>query len=714
MATLVLTVVGGVVGGPIGAAIGGLIGNAVDHEIFRPKGREGPRLTELAVQTSSYGTPIVKVFGTMRVAGSVIWATDLIESAATDGGGKGQPSTTSYSYSASFAVALSGRAIIDVGRIWADGNLLRGAEGDWKTMTGFRLYQGGEDQAPDPLISSLEGVGLAPAHRGIAYAVFEDLQLADFGNRIPSLTFEVVADAAPVAIGAMAAELAGGAIVGAGPSATVQGFSAYGDKAQAVVALLGSTAGAWFAPVGDGIEMRSDPGTLVTIADAGFGREGKRRMRTIRPIETVPRDLTVAHYDPARDYQTGVQQARRPGAGYRVEHVDLPAVVDAVAARTIAEAMLARAETERVRRTVTVDIGGIAVAPGDGVTISGENGVWRAASVSIEAMAVAIDLVPITPPMLPAIASSGRAVAAPDVAIGETILAAFETPALDDALLTQPRLTIAAAGTGAGWRRAALLYSLDDGGSWIAGGATAASAVIGVVTAPPGPGPATLRDLANGIEVELAHDAMTLRSADAGAIDHGANLALVGSELLQFAEAVQIGPRLWRLSALLRGRRGMTASHVAGERFVLVARETAVSIALPPAMIGRTVRVMASGVGDVAGPAAASVAITGISVAPPSPVHLTLDPLPDGNARLRWVRRSRLGWRWTDGLDTPLGEEREAYRVTIAVPGVADRRAIVSGPEVVLRTEELMRGAVATVRQLGTSGESAEARIDLA
>lgn len=713
MATLVLTVVGGVIGGPIGAAIGGVIGNAVDHEIFRPKGREGPRLTELAVQTSSYGTPIPKVFGTMRVAGSVIWATDLIESKSTDGGGKGQPSTTSYSYLASFAVALSGRSIQAVGRIWADGKLLRGAEGDWKTLTGFRLYRGGENQAPDPLVASLEGAALAPAHRGIAYAMFEDLQLADFGNRIPSLTFEVVADAAPVAIGLMAGELAGGAIVGDGPVATLQGFSAYGDSARTVIALLGSATGAWFAPVGDGLEMRSDPGALATIVDAGFGREGKRRMRTIRPIETVPRDLTVAHYDPARDYQTGVQQARRPGAGYRIEHVDLPAVVDAVAARTIAEAMLARAETERVRRTVTLDIGAIGIAPGDGVTITGENGVWRAASVSIESMAVAVELVPITRPTLPVIATPGRAIGAPDVAIGETILAAFETPALDDALLTQLRLTIAAAGTAAGWRRAALLYSLDDGASWIAAGATAAPAVIGVVTVAPGTAPSTLRDLANVIEVELAHAAMTLQSADAVAVDRGANLALVGGELLQFADAVQIGPRLWRLSGLSRGRRGMSAPHVIGERFVLMARETAVSIALPPAMIGRTIRVMASGVGDVTGPAAASGAISGVSIAPPSPVHLALDPLSDGSARLRWVRRSRIGWSWTDGLDTPLGEEREAYRVTIAVPGAAERRVVVTMPEMIVTEAELVSGALATVRQLGTSGESPDATIHL-
>jgi hypothetical protein len=33
------------------------------------------------------------------------------------------------------------------------------------------------------------------------------------------------------------------------------------------------------------------------------------------------------------------------------------------------------------------------------------------------------------------------------------------------------------------------------------------------------------------------------------------------------------------------------------------------------------------------------------------------------------VRRSRQGWAWTDGTDTPLGEEVELYRLTLAGPG---------------------------------------------
>jgi hypothetical protein len=69
-------------------------------------------------------------------------------------------------------------------RVWADGKPL--------DLTGLnvRIYTGGEEQTPDPLIVAKEGD--APAYRGLAYVVFERLPLANFGNRIPQMSFEVL------------------------------------------------------------------------------------------------------------------------------------------------------------------------------------------------------------------------------------------------------------------------------------------------------------------------------------------------------------------------------------------------------------------------------------------------------------------------------------------------------------------------------------------
>lgn len=151
--------------------------------------REGPRLSELAVQTSTEGAGIAIVFGRMRVTGQVIWAARFRETSQTrkSGGGKGGPKTTQYRYSLSFAVGLAEGPIGGVGRIWANGEPFESAGAV------MRVHSGAEDQAPDPLIAAIEGA--APAYRGLAYVVFEDLDLTPFGERIPNLSFEVFAAA---------------------------------------------------------------------------------------------------------------------------------------------------------------------------------------------------------------------------------------------------------------------------------------------------------------------------------------------------------------------------------------------------------------------------------------------------------------------------------------------------------------------------------------
>lgn len=730
MATLVLNVVGSVIGGPIGAAIGSIVGQAIDRNVlFKPKGREGPRLTELAVQTSSYGTQIPLVFGRLRVAGTVIWATDLMESKSRSGG-KGQPSITNYSYSASFAVLLSGRPITDVGRIWADGKLLRGAEGDFKTATGFRLHLGGAGQSVDPLIASVEGAAMTPAMRGMAYAVFENFQLADYGNRIPSLTFEVIAEPGPVSVGSIVAAVSGGQVDGGDVSQPLHGFSAYGDTVRGVLETLALAGNGWFAPSGAGLVLRdaTTPGFVLSDPGASAGGAGSaRRARSIAAIESVPRTVSITHYDPARDYQAGLQRVRRPGAGNRSERIELPAAVDGATAKAIARRSLATREAARERRQIALGWDAIDRLPGDLVTIAGEPGNWRLTGWSLEQMVLTLELIRLPgegdiatdPGAGGEGASSGRVLADHDIPQSPTLLHIFELPTIDDTVATMPRLYVAASGVGASagtWRRAALFVSTDNGARWASAGTTALPAVIGALVAAPGPGPATLWDLNAVIEVELADPHQSLAGADDIAIDGGANLALVGEELVQFGRAEQVSPVRWRLSRLLRGRRGTEAAigrQAAGDRFVLIDAATLATIDLPVARIGSTVRVMASGVGDTLGPVAASALLHGIAVRPPAPVKVAASPLPDGGVALRWTRRSRGGWRWTDGGDSPLVEEREAYRVTIAPAAGLPRFVETTEPILYLSPAEWTGAQRIQVAQLGTTAESPDANLDL-
>lgn len=192
MASLALgiagSVIGGIIGGPIGASVGYALGSALGGLLDPPKS-EGPRLNDLKIQRSQYGTVIPRIWGTVRIAGVIDWQTDLQEHKETSGG-KGGPEVTTYSYSSSFSVKLCETEIVAITKIWADGRIIWPVEGDDDAIP-ITIYYGTVDQLPDPTIEAVEGVGEVSANRGFAYVVFADWYLTEFGNRIPQLEFEL-------------------------------------------------------------------------------------------------------------------------------------------------------------------------------------------------------------------------------------------------------------------------------------------------------------------------------------------------------------------------------------------------------------------------------------------------------------------------------------------------------------------------------------------
>lgn len=211
MATILLSTVGAAIGGTfggtvlgltgaaIGKAVGATVGGLIDQKVMGSGSGvvETGRVEEFRLQGVREGTGIPRVLGRARVAGQLIWSSNFLEKVTTtsSGGGKGvsQPKLTTrkYSYSVSVAIALGVGEITRVGRIWADGQEI--AREDLK----LTVYRGSEDQEPDPVIAAVEGLEKTVPFRGTAYAVFEDLDLGPYGNRIPQFNFEVFRKAQP-------------------------------------------------------------------------------------------------------------------------------------------------------------------------------------------------------------------------------------------------------------------------------------------------------------------------------------------------------------------------------------------------------------------------------------------------------------------------------------------------------------------------------------
>lgn len=710
MATLLFSAIGTVVGGPVGGVLGALAGRQVQKAISPSSSREGARLQDLSLTTSSYGVAVPRLFGRMRVAGTIIWATDIVEHGDTQGGGKGTPSTTSYSYTASFAVALGSRPIQNVGRIWADGKLLRGAAGDLKTGGIFRFYPGHGDEQPDPLIAAAEGMDACPAWRGLAYCVFEDLQLGNFGNRLPALTFEVIADdlsGCPLSLAA----LTDGVLQGVDAAGSLDGIAGLAQPGALADLLAGLEPLFPFdCDVGaDRLSLRSvgaDAGAAIALGEpAGAAGPGISSRR----LPPDPAPAMLRYYDIDRDYQPGVQHAiGRPAPG-RETTLDLAATLGAAdAARLIDGAARAASWGRRVLSWKSCEIDP-AIMPGSIVSVPGESGLWRVHDWSWSAEGVALTLWRTALPVpISSVADAGRANISADLQGGASVLVAFELP-WDGTGPDSPQLRAGVTSPASGWCGAALYLDQGDGNLQPLGVSVRDRAVIGIATTALSAASPLLFDRANGVIVSLVAPGAALGAATARQMASGANLALLGQELIQFAQAVPLGNGQWRLGGLLRGRGGTEsaiATHVAGENFVLLGAGV-VSLDGGITDFQAGANIAASGLCDPR-PVQSAVACAGLTSRPLSPVHPICIRNADGGLTLGWTRRARGAWYWRDGVEVPLNEDAERYIVAFGRPDAPIAMWSCMQPQLQLSAAQLapfadtaVPGAF-TVRQQGT------------
>ncbi len=718
MATLVFSAVGTALGGPVGGAIGTLFGRQFDTAILGSPHREGARLKELEVTTSSYGQPIPRHFGRMRVAGQMIWATELIESTDTLGGGKNSAAITTYSYSASFAVALASRPILDIGRIWADGRLLRGTDGLLKSGGLLRVHKGHADQACDPLMLAAEGADLCPAHRDLAYVVFEDLDLSDFYNRIPALTFEVFADE-----GFDLSDVVGDLVPDADAAVPLAGFHGLTcdgpltgllQTIDQVIPLDINAGGERpvIAPQRRQSQPIALPEAAISAEDGDFGiRSGFSRQRAApeeRPVSIL------RYFDSDRDYLPGLQHASGRASPGSPRAIELPAALGADTARSLIERTRRRIDWSRERLSWRMSALDPAVTPGAIVSFPGIPGEWRVlewewrdsgVEISAERMAPASADAP-----APAGADPGRINAPLDLPPPPTTLAAFELP-------HDPAHVFAAVSSpGAHWSGAALLADRGDGELHPLGPSGRRRAVMGRTTTGLASMSPLLFDRVSSLDVMLVDPAMQLSSGTIRELAEGVNLALVGEEIVQFARATALGGGAWRLEGFLRGRGSTPAgSHRPGASFVLLDRA---AVPLDSAALGsaETRKVAALGRGD-GDPVLAPIALNGISLRPPAPVHPRAAFLADGTLKLQWTRRARGERVWQDGIDVPLVEQSESYLLTYGPPDRPVATWTLPSPVILLPAAEqaqltvLSPGEVFRVRQLGTHALSDALRL---
>lgn len=197
--------------GLTGAKLGFIAGSMLGGFLEPAQKSEGPRLTDLSVASSSYGTPIPYIQGHPRVPGQIWWASakrEIATTTSTGGGGKGGgggSTQTTYTYEIDLLLGLTDNEIEAVTRIWINGKLvwsaLAGSTPEtlsasdnthhWSRMT---VYKGSATQLPDPDYEAAVGTANAPAYRGRGTLFIKSLGLGS-GGQIPNITVEVATSA---------------------------------------------------------------------------------------------------------------------------------------------------------------------------------------------------------------------------------------------------------------------------------------------------------------------------------------------------------------------------------------------------------------------------------------------------------------------------------------------------------------------------------------
>jgi hypothetical protein len=388
----------------------------------------------------------------------------------------------------------------------------------------------------------------------------------------------------------------------------------------------------------------------------------------------LPHEVNVLYINSGADYQQGTQKSeRQTGSGLSVMTIPLPVVMDDTKAKQVADVNHYNAWVGRTTYTLQLSRKWSKLEPTDVIDVEYGTTTFRmritkkddAKPGIIKLECVAEDSAIYTQSGLGAGASNipTQVVKVPVQTLGMFL----DIPILRDAD-NDAGIYFAACGYRSGWAGCALFKSNDGGATYGQVTSTNDEATIGYCTTALGDFySGNIFDESNTVTVQMM--AGTLSSASELAVLNGANYAVLGNEIIQFKNAELVSAGVYKLSGLLRGRRGTEwamSSHDVGDRFVLANTATWRRIPLQTSDIGlsRLFKIPSFGT-TLQQVAAMPFTAAGISLECYSPVEVGAGRNADGDIIITWKRRGRVNAEWRDYSDIPLGESAESYEIDI-------------------------------------------------
>lgn len=414
-------------------------------------------------------------------------------------------------------------------------------------------------------------------------------------------------------------------------------------------------------------QLNFAPRGLAAVADLSLedliddGGEGRKTVR--RDSLTVPKTLHLEYFDVEGGLSPDKQTSDRSLDARAVSETVVATAVllhaDDAAKSAVINHKIA-IEEQRGEQHFSLPEEFIWLTPGDAITLEHErlriieidldDGVqnYRATFDRASAYGSTIKGVPIQEPIDP-----------PSLIIGETVFHFIDSHILRDA---DDRFGFyaAIAGTTPTWQGALVELSVDGGETYIESVDAFTDADMGELAAPLPSHPVWYPDERNALAVSFLREEMAPEATTLAGMMNRQNLALVGDEIINFADADEIEPGRWELRYLLRGRKGSPiAEWPAGTRFVSLDRNQLWFIDAELFMQDRPLTFRATSFGTAEG-VVSTVVFTGRSQTERRPAYLTAYRR-EGQLHISWQGVGRLG----GGARVAMGQHFTGYRLTV-------------------------------------------------
>jgi len=577
----------------------------------------------------------------------------------------------------------------------------------------IRLYLGTEVQTPDPTLEKYKGVGMVPAFRGTCYIVIDNLQLEDFGNSIPTFNIEVEKTPEEPQLRDILADICRESgmtddefAVDDIPDVTVPGYAI----TQATSARRAIQDLQMIYPF-DGAEtafklrfswLDKKPVAILRPEDFGAHETGDDQPPTqtlVRAQEfDLPQKLTLTYQEPGRNYSLNTMTAQRMVTeSNRVQEVDVTIALTRAEAKSRVEETMSTLWKARREWTYQLPRKYIILEPGDFVLIPDPVGTryFRGARV-IEVNTGANGILEMK--MIDHHRSQYvGANASTDLIVDDdmedeppqssiTVPYFLDIPLLTDNEADNIGFYSVMGGTRSGWNGGFLMLDLSSGGTvpvfgvepvqdssgadWYTVAYNNTDPAHGFTLGTLGPAHPGIWDRFNRIRIRLRNPYRVLFSrTEQELLRSPVNVAIIGDEIVQFANAIDLGNGLWELHTFLRGLRGTEWAinrHEPADRFVILTREGVERITHDITLLNVEGRFRALSQGqDVESAMEYTFKNTGNSLRPYAPFIKKKLRRDNGAIELEWLPRVRQKGLLVNGMGTELDQDEEKYEIEV-------------------------------------------------